>query len=162
MKRGTKCSPETLERMRAHRPSAESNEKRSRTLRGRKRSPEFIEKMREVRAGQAHTLAAREKMSNSWRRRPTWKGGHTGTTAGRTEAREVAGGVLGRPLKWNEVVHHIDGNPFNNATNNLLICSRSYHGELEQRIRKLANRRLNDYNVSQQAPHCGPCGRLVH
>ena len=35
--------------------------------------------------------------------------------------------ALGRELKPNEVVHHIDCNPGNNKKSNLLICDRKYH-----------------------------------
>jgi len=35
--------------------------------------------------------------------------------------------VLGRKLKKNECVHHIDCDPSNNKNSNLLICERSYH-----------------------------------
>jgi hypothetical protein len=43
---------------------------------------------------------------------------------------EIVESVLGRPLKSNEVVHHLDGNGSNNAKNNLIICTQSYHAYL--------------------------------
>lgn len=47
--------------------------------------------------------------------------------------------ALGRPLKENEVVHHIDENIKNNTPNNLLICTRSYHTRLHAKMRRIEN-----------------------
>jgi len=35
--------------------------------------------------------------------------------------------AIGRKLKKDEIVHHIDGNIHNNKNDNLLICEKSYH-----------------------------------
>ena len=43
------------------------------------------------------------------------------------QQRQIVLQVLGRRLKPGEVMHHIDGNPANNAHNNLVICTQSYH-----------------------------------
>ncbi len=52
-------------------------------------------------------------------------------------ARLIAEAYLGRPLKGEEEVHHVDENPLNNATRNLVICpSRAYHMLLH--VRSLA------------------------
>lgn len=48
--------------------------------------------------------------------------------------RDIAEGVLGRPLKSTEVVHHIDGDKQNNRKDNFVICSSSYHIELHARM----------------------------
>lgn len=49
-------------------------------------------------------------------------------------SRKIGSEILGRPLKTNEVVHHIDLNPSNNDYSNLLICSSSYHGWLHAKM----------------------------
>jgi hypothetical protein len=49
---------------------------------------------------------------------------------GKTEHREIAVSLLGRRLKTNEVVHHLDENPKNNLVSNLIVMTRSMHGKL--------------------------------
>lgn len=52
---------------------------------------------------------------------------------------EIAERVLGRPLPPGAQVHHVDGNPANNAYSNLVICpSQSYHRLLHTRMRAKA------------------------
>lgn len=51
--------------------------------------------------------------------------------------RVLARNIIGRELKRNEIVHHVDGNPGNDSHNNLVICTVSYHREfLHEEIRK--------------------------
>lgn len=57
--------------------------------------------------------------------------------------RVMAERVLGRPLKTNEMVHHIDGNRLNNVNANLLICTRSYHAWLHRKLQKQSKEETN-------------------
>lgn len=60
---------------------------------------------------------------------------------GETEHRKIMRMKLGRELTSDEVVHHVDGNPFNNKPNNLMVMSRSEHTRLH--IRNYWDRRRN-------------------
>ena len=55
------------------------------------------------------------------------RGKHTAWT------RVLARNAIGRDLKSNEVVHHVDNNPENDNPNNLVICSRKYHDNIFHR-----------------------------
>lgn len=50
----------------------------------------------------------------------------------------IASKILGRPFQKGEVVHHIDGNGFNNKNSNLIICKQSLHAliHLKDALRK--------------------------
>ncbi len=48
--------------------------------------------------------------------------------------RFIVQGVLGRPLKREEVVHHVNGEKLDNEYSNLMLCSNSYHKWLHEEM----------------------------
>jgi len=74
----------------------------------------------------------RERRKNAKDR--TGKETHTyNKQLGETEHRKIMRLKLGRPLKDDEVVHHVDCNPFNNKPSNLIVMTRSEHTRLHIR-----------------------------
>lgn len=90
-----------------------------------------------------------------------WRGGHISKTTGykyiRINGKDVGEHdlvimkFLGRELREDEVVHHIDGNKLNNSMENLVVMSRREHAQLH-----------NSRGKSVKA--CARCGkeRVIH
>ena len=80
-------------------------------------------------------------------RNPNYKGGRSITYEGyayirvngkrKLEHRHVMEQILGRALRRNEIVHHIDGDKLNNNPVNLFVCSMSQHRWLENHFADL-------------------------
>lgn len=94
--------------------------------------------------GKYCSYSCKFKHQNIGRQNGNWKGGsfsvggYVAVSVGKSnrkyEHQEVAARALNRPLRADEVVHHINGNKQDNRNVNLLICSRGYHHSLHQRM----------------------------
>lgn len=91
----------------------------------------WVEKYGEQRADELDALR-REK----WRaKRNPEKKGYV-KYRGRHEHRIVMEQILGRPLTYDDVIHHIDGNPTNNNPTNLLLTNRHDHPKIHAQERR--------------------------
>lgn len=81
----------------------------------------------------------------------------------------VAESILGREIKDNEVVHHLDGNRKNNRYPNLLVLEKSQHGKLHVWINSgapgcesLCEKGMNSLKAAFDTPQfCKICGRTL-
>lgn len=71
------------------------------------------------------------------------------STKNRHEHRVIAESVLGRKLKKNEVVHHLDCDRSNNKNNNLVIMERGYHSWLHNSVMRDSNAPRREVEIRQ-------------
>jgi len=76
--------------------------------------------------------------------------------------RVIAEQRLGRKLKPNEVVHHIDGDKLNNDPDNLCVMTRGEHARLHLKGKPISEeqkRRLSEYHKGKPNYHCRTLSR---
>lgn len=81
----------------------------------------------------------------------TWvlrdKRGINGRKGEMAEHRYIAETLLGRKLKKEEIVHHVNCDSLDNRHENLLVCSSSYHGWLHNEMSNRYARKILDNRV---------------
>ena len=80
-----------------------------------------------------------------------------GTITSRWRARRIVEKVMGRKLTEDEIVHHLDCDPFNNEHSNLIVCHQDLHMVIHAKHRKRINQILDDMaNEMPCEPLTGP------
>lgn len=81
---------------------------------------------------------------------------------------KIAQGFMGRPLRSNEEVHHLDGNRANNSKANLLVLERSQHTKLHSWLKGAVGKETSHENgVNSVKPEssgqydCPVCGSAL-
>lgn len=73
----------------------------------------------------------------------------------------VAEEMIGRRLRDEEVVHHLDGDRTNNRYSNLLVLERGQHSKLHQWIDRGAPFTPHDKCVGNNNKFCDNCGKTL-
>jgi len=120
-------------------------EKISKATKGKKKSKEFIENLRKVRTGWKFSEETKKKLSEQkmGKKNPQWKGGRFGDGHGyirvsnrgnrKLEHRFLMEKHLGRKLKKEEHVHHINGIKDDNRIENLIVLKKGIHHSLHKK-----------------------------
>lgn len=99
-----------------------------------------------ARMGKNHPLYKRGySIDDGYRKVLSGKGGYV------KEHRKVVEDVLGRPLRTDEIIHHINVNRSDNRIENLTILSKSEHSKVHGYLRGLGKMTESEYQAIIQA-----------